>query len=133
MKFEAPWPTANVPYISNVNTNTSNEEPAIVTVMPDGITTVALPYGTIPPIHVVVLVYKPVWEAVKLNELASTAKKDGCIYWFRFNLNTWRSIYFETIFMSLFSLNELYRSHDFISVDSTETVDVIMENSAYSI
>ncbi len=60
MKAEAPCPKANVPDTSNSCINTSNEEPAIVTVIPDGITTVALPYGTTPPLHVAVLVYKPV-------------------------------------------------------------------------
>jgi hypothetical protein len=39
-----------------------------------------LPYGTTPPLHVAVLVYKPVWEAVKLDEVVSEAKPDGTIY-----------------------------------------------------
>ena len=54
-----------------MTTGISNTDPAIMTVMPYGISTVQLPYGMIPPLHVAVLLNRPDCEAVKLNELTT--------------------------------------------------------------
>jgi hypothetical protein len=81
MKVEAPAPTANVPDISNCRTGTSNVEFAIVTVMPAGIKTEALPYGIILPCHVVGLLNTPLCAAVKLNvDEPLLPKPGGAIY-----------------------------------------------------
>lgn len=52
MKGELPEPKANVPYTCAIFNGTSNGVRASVTVILAGITTVHLPNGIIPPVHV---------------------------------------------------------------------------------